>query len=82
MRSTLRPGESLHLLEGVAQITTFASGAQTTFQLEGPAAMTLTSAGMPSLLYGKLTASFTSKFDQFALDTPLGRVIVSSDALT
>jgi hypothetical protein len=80
MGSTLRPGESLHLLEGVARIQTLASGAETTFQLEGPAAMTLTSDGMPSLLYGKLTASFSSRFDQFALGTPLGRVIVSSNA--
>lgn len=78
--STLRPGESLHLLEGVAQIQTMASRGATAVQLEGPAAMTLTSAGMPSLLYGKLTASFSSTFDQFALDTPLGRVIVSSNA--
>jgi hypothetical protein len=78
--SLLRPGESLHLLEGVAQIETQGAGGATIVQLEGPAAMTLTSQGMPSLLYGKLTASFASKFDQFALDTPLGRVTVSGDA--
>jgi hypothetical protein len=35
---------------------------------------------MPSLLYGKLTASFSSSRDQFALDTPLGRVAVSGNA--
>ena len=79
MGSPLRPGESLHLLEGVAQIQS-ANPGKTTVQLEGPAAMTLTREGMPSLLYGKLTASFSSSRDQFALDTPLGRVAVSGHA--
>jgi hypothetical protein len=78
--SSLRPGESLHLLEGVAQLQSIGAGGTTTVQLEGPAAMTLTREGMPSLLYGKLTASFSSDLDQFALDTPLGRIAVSGNA--
>ncbi len=79
MGSQLRPGESLHLLEGLAQIQS-AGSSNTVLQLEGPAAITLSREGMPSLLYGKLTASFSSGSDQFALDTPVGRVTVSGHA--
>lgn len=79
--STLRPGESLHLLEGIAEInSSHPGGGVNMLQLEGPLAMTLTSDGMPSLLYGKLTGVFSSYHDLFSLDTPLGRVVVSSDA--
>jgi hypothetical protein len=79
--SSLRPGESLHLLEGIAEISTkLRGGSTTTMQLEGPLALTLTSEGTPSLLYGKLTGAFSSDHDQFALDTPLGRVVVSGHA--
>jgi hypothetical protein len=79
--STLRPGESLHLLEGIAEINSSQpDGGVNTLQLEGPLAMTLTSDGMPSLLYGKVTGVFSSDHDLFALDTPLGRVVVSGDA--
>lgn len=79
--SMVRSGESLHLLEGVAEInSTLPNGGMAKLQLEGPLAMTLTSRGMPSLLYGRLTGSFASDYDQFTLDTPLGRVVVSGDA--
>ncbi len=78
--SSLRPGESLHLLEGIAEISTKLRGGSTTLQLEGPLALTLTSEGTPSLLYGKVTGTFSSDHDQFALDTPLGRVVVSGHA--
>lgn len=80
-QSALRAGESLHLLEGVAEITSsLPGGGAATIQLEGPLAMMLTSEGMPSLLYGRMTGLFTCDFDQFTLDTPLGRVLVSGDA--
>lgn len=77
----LQPGQALHLLEGVAEInSTLPSGGRGTFQLEGPLAMILTSEGMPSLLYGRLAGTFTNDYDQFTLDTPLGRVVVPGDA--
>ncbi len=77
----LRPGQSLHLVEGVAKISsTMPGGGVAQFQLEGPLAMRLTSEGMPSLLYGRLTGSFACEFDRFTLDTPLGRVIIPGDA--
>ena len=79
--SVVRSGESLHLLEGVADInSTLKNGGLASLQLEGPLAMTLNSQGMPSLLYGHLTGKFTCDYDQFTLDTPLGRVNVSGDA--
>jgi hypothetical protein len=79
--STVQPGDSLHLLEGVAEISsTLQNGGLANLRLEGPAAMTLNSNGMPSLLYGHLTGSFECHFDQFTLDTPLGLVRASGDA--
>lgn len=79
--SAVRSGESLHLLEGVADInSTLKNGGLASLQLEGPLAMTLNSQGMPSLMYGHLTGKFACDYDQFALDTPLGRVNVSGDA--
>ncbi|HEX2475275.1 MAG TPA: LamG domain-containing protein [Lacipirellulaceae bacterium] len=79
--SMLRSGESLHLLEGVAEISSaLPNGGLATIQLEGPLAMTLTSQGMPSIFYGHLTALVDCEFDQFALDTPLGRISVTGDA--
>jgi hypothetical protein len=77
----LQPGQPIHLLEGVARInSTLTGGGNGEFQLEGPLAMILTSEGMPSLLYGKLTGDFSGDFDRFTLDTPLGRVAVAGDA--
>ncbi|MEX2168076.1 MAG: LamG-like jellyroll fold domain-containing protein [Pirellulales bacterium] len=79
--SSVRSGESLHLLEGVAEMScALQNGGMASLQLEGPLAMTLSSHGMPSLLYGQLTGSFTCDYDEFTLDTPLGRVVVSGDA--
>ncbi|MEX2308379.1 MAG: LamG domain-containing protein [Pirellulales bacterium] len=77
----IRSGESLHLLEGVAEITsTLPNGGMATLQLEGPLAITLTSEGMPNLLYGQLTGLFNCDYDRFTLNTPLGGVTVSGDA--
>lgn len=79
--SSVRSGESLHLLEGVAEMScALQNGGMASLQLEGPLAMTLSSQGMPSLLYGQLTGSFACDYDEFTLDTPLGRVVVSGDA--
>jgi Concanavalin A-like lectin/glucanases superfamily len=79
--SSVRSGESLHLLEGAAEINLkLKKGGMAGLQLEGPLAMSLNSEGMPNLLYGHLTGSFTCDFDKFSLDTPLGRVGVSGDA--
>ena len=79
--SQLSPGQSLHLLEGVAEInSTLRSGMIDKFRLEGPAGLMMGSQGVPSLLYGRLSATSTVDVDPFSLDTPLGRVTVSEDA--
>ncbi len=79
--SQLAPGQSLHLIEGVAEINSTArSGMIDKFRLEGPAGLMMGSHGVPSLLYGRLSATSTIDRDPFSLDTPLGRVIVSEDA--
>jgi hypothetical protein len=79
--SRLRSGESLHLLEGVAEIrSTMPNGGVTTIQVEGPLAMNLSSQGILSILYGHLTGLVTCDHDVFTLDTPLGRIRVSKDA--
>jgi hypothetical protein len=79
--SAVHSGESLRLLEGVAEISsTLPNGGIASLQLEGPVSVTLGSKGMPSLLYGHLTGSFTCDYDQFNLDTPLGRITISGDA--
>jgi hypothetical protein len=79
--SQLSPGQSLHLLEGVAEINSTArSGMIDKFRLEGPSGLMMGSHGVPSLLYGRLSATSTIDHDPFVLDTPLGRVTVSEDA--
>lgn len=77
----LQPGQSLHLLEGVAAINSqFPGGGIGQFQLEGPLGMILTSRGMPSLQFGKLTAQIKSDSDRFTIDTPLGRVAAEGES--
>jgi hypothetical protein len=76
----VRPGQSLSLLEGVAEISTILpSGAVGRFQLEGPLEMMLTSRGMPHLQYGKLAAEVSGDFDRFTFQTPLGRASISQE---
>jgi hypothetical protein len=78
---TVHPGESLHLLEGVAEITSsLPDGGRTSVHLEGPMAMIINNEGMPNLLFGRLTGRFTCEHERFALDTPLGRVLITSNA--
>jgi concanavalin A-like lectin/glucanase superfamily protein len=79
--SQLQPGQSLHLLEGIAEInSSFHSGVVESFQLEGPVGLMMASQGVPSLLYGKLSAKVNRNNDVFSLDTPLGRVSVAAEA--
>ena len=78
---TLHPGQSLHLLEGVAEVNSvLPSGSIGKFRLEGPLAMTLADNGMPNLLFGKLSGEFSYRQDSFTLGTALGRIVVSGDA--
>jgi Concanavalin A-like lectin/glucanases superfamily len=76
--SGLASGESLHLLEGLAEFKLNWSGSgRATVSLEGPAAMMLTSEGMPTLRFGRLTATTNTAHRPFVLDTPVGRLVLA-----
>jgi hypothetical protein len=76
--SWLTSGQSLHLLEGLAEFTLdWSRGGNATLSLEGPAAMMLTSEGMPTLRFGRMTATINSTSRPFVLETPVGRLVVS-----
>ena len=76
--SGLASGESLHLLEGLAEFKlNWAASGQATVSLEGPAAMMLTSEGMPTLRFGRLTATISTAHRPFVLETPVGRLVIA-----
>ena len=79
--SQIRSGQALYLLEGVAEIhSELFDGKVGKFILEGPVGLMMTSQGVPSLQYGKLSVTINGESDFFALNTSLGRVIASEDA--
>lgn len=77
----LRRGESLNLMEGLAEIELdLASGGNATLQIEGPARMVLTAEGTPSLNLGKFSAKVYPGLGDFTMDTPFGQVTVLKDS--
>ena len=79
--SQICSGQSLYLLEGVAEIhSVLLDGKVGKFILEGPVGLMMTSQGVPSLQYGKLSVTVNGESDFFALNTSLGCVIASQDA--
>jgi hypothetical protein len=76
--SHLTSGESLHLLEGLAEFDLqWPQGARATLSLEGPAAMMLTTEGMPTLRFGRVTAAITGGQRPFVMETPVGRLEIA-----
>ena len=76
--SGLASGESLHLLEGLAEFKlNWGMSGQATVSLEGPAGMMLTSEGMPTLRFGRLTATINTAHRPFVLETPVGRLVLT-----
>ncbi len=76
--SWLSSGQSLHLLEGLAEFTLdWSQNGSATVSLEGPAAMMLSSEGMPMLRFGRLTGTINTTSRPFVLETPIGRLIVA-----
>ena len=78
----VRSGDSLNLIYGLADLVLAlaSAGGTAKVRLEGPAGMVLMADGGVSLNHGKLTASASLGEDQFAVETPLGRVEVAADA--
>jgi hypothetical protein len=79
-QSPLRTGESLNLLEGVAefQLDWFSGAAN--LKLEGPAHLVLTAERGASLSRGKVTAEVATGDGAFVLGTPNGQVEISQHA--
>jgi hypothetical protein len=77
----LRRGESLNLMEGLAEIELeLATGGKATLQIEGPARMVLTADGTPSLNLGKFAATVYPGLGEFTMDTPFGQVTVLKES--
>ena len=77
----LRSGESINLMEGLAEIeVNLATAGNATLQIEGPARMILTAEGAPSLTFGRFSARVSPGFDDFQFDTPFGQIIVVEDS--
>jgi hypothetical protein len=76
--SGLASGESLHLLEGLAEFTlTWSGRGRATLSLEGPAAMMLTTEGMPTLRFGRLSATINASSRPFVLESSVGRLALA-----
>jgi hypothetical protein len=79
--NSLRSGESLKLIEGVAELELSSPArGKATITLEGPSAMMLMADDGVSLNHGKLTANVELKARSFVVETPLGRFEVARDA--
>ncbi len=75
--SWLTSGESMHLLEGLAQFELqWGASGSAKLSLEGPAAMMLNTDGMPTLRFGRLTATIRTSYRPFVLETSVGRVVL------
>jgi hypothetical protein len=76
--SRLTSGESLHLLEGLAEFhLNWSRGGSASLAMEGPAAMMLNNEGMPTLRYGRMTATINARQRPFVLETSVGRLVLS-----
>jgi hypothetical protein len=76
--SGLVSGDSVHLLEGLAEFElSWPASGSAKLSLEGPAAMILNSEGMPTLRFGRMTATISTSYRPFVLETPVGRLALA-----
>lgn len=73
----LRTGESLRLLEGMAEVRLDWTNGGADLHIEGPAGLVLTAERGASLSHGKFTVDIELADDTFVLDTPNGEVELS-----
>jgi hypothetical protein len=77
----LQSGDSLNLIAGLAELElSWPMRGNVTLRLEGPAGLVLMSERGANLNYGKLIANVSLQYDSFAIETPVGRVVVTNDA--
>jgi hypothetical protein len=71
----LREGDSLQLLEGIAELSLEHQSTVAKLVMEGPAAVVVARQAVPSLRYGKITAATDAESSgRFPVETPFGRV--------
>jgi hypothetical protein len=73
----LRTGESLSLLEGLAELKLDWNGGSAALRIEGPAGLVLTAERGASLSHGRFTADIEASDGQFSLNTPNGLIEVT-----
>jgi hypothetical protein len=80
-RGGLAGGDSLRLLEGIAELRIRHGLGGASLQLEGPVSVVLTADGAPSLSYGKIVVQ-TDAIDaqDFTIETPFGSVFADCNA--
>lgn len=76
----LRQGESLNLLEGVADVRLEWPDSAANLTIEGPSGVVVTAEGGCNLSHGRLTADVTTSSTDFRLDTPNCQVVVGQKA--
>jgi hypothetical protein len=75
----LRQGDSLQLLEGIAELSLEHQSTMAKLVMEGPAAVLLAREAIPSLRYGKITvATDAPSITRFPVETPFGRVMLEA----
>lgn len=75
----LRTGESLSLLEGLAELQLDWDNGGAALRIEGPAGLVLTAERGASLSHGRFTADVEALGSNFSLSTPNGLIEVSGD---
>jgi hypothetical protein len=77
----LQSGDALNLIAGLAELElSWPMLGNATLRLEGPAGLVLMADRGASLNYGKLIANVSLQYDNFSIETPVGRVVVTDDA--
>lgn len=77
--TVLQKGGSVELLEGFAKFDVSSADWQATLQIEGPAAVMITSEGLPALRYGKMLVNLSDQtaIDSVAIELPYARICVT-----
>jgi hypothetical protein len=71
----LQEGDSLQLLEGIAELSLEHQSTVAKLVMEGPAAVLVARQAVPSLRYGKITVAIEApSLGRFPVETPFGRV--------
>ena len=74
-------GDSLQLLEGIAELEIRHAGADVSLQMEGPASVVLTARGAPSMSFGKIDIAVDPAASlPYPVETPFGRVLARAGA--